>query len=370
MMRRRTPGRVLIVAAALAGALTRPLRHRPQRIARILIAQDNRLGDMLMLTPLLAKLRERFPASDITMTIPPAAVGLYAGRPYGVRALPYDRWDPGTVWRLLWEPAADLALVPGDNRHAWLARAMGARRVVAFARDTPSWRDVVVDATVPYPGTPATWGDIVARLVPGDEPAPYRPEQWPAPACTPFDLPPHPYAVLHVGASSPLKLWPAERWRRLAERLRDHGLAVAWSGGTGEQHLVAEADPEGMFPSYAGRLQLAQTWHLLARARIVVTLDTSVAHLGRLTGAPTVTLFGPGSPVLFGTGRFWRDSPWLAVADDAIACRDQPLIFGRTLPWVRTCRRTPRQCDRARCMEAIGVETVWRAVTTLRPELG
>ena len=57
-----------------------------------------------------------------------------------------------------------------------------------------------------------------------------------------------------------------------------------------------------------GALDLAQLWHLLAGAELLVAPDTGVAHLGRIVGAPTVTLFGPGSALLCGAGDFWRDA--------------------------------------------------------------
>ena len=78
-----------------------------------------------MLTPLLAKLRTRFPEAEIAMTVARACAPLYADRPYGVRALGWDPRDAASVRRLLRETGFDLALIPGDNRHSWLAQAMG-----------------------------------------------------------------------------------------------------------------------------------------------------------------------------------------------------------------------------------------------------
>ena len=63
---------------------------------------------------------------------------LYAGRPYGVRALVYEPREPGTLAAFFDEPGFDLALVPGDNRYSWLAAAAGARWIVAFAGDRPA----------------------------------------------------------------------------------------------------------------------------------------------------------------------------------------------------------------------------------------
>lgn len=364
-MASRTPTRILVTLLALGRSLAMLGRRRSSEAPqRILVAHHLLLGDTLMLTPLLAKLRERHPAAEIVMTTPHRLLPLYESRPYGVQAVAYDPRDPSAL-RALWRRGGyDLAIVPGDNRHSWLARALGARWIIAFAGDRPAYKSWPVDQLIPYPDAPGAWGDMVAGLIPGPPPATYRLTQWPVPDCQPFDLPASPYAVLHIGARNPLRLWGAERWRELAAYLAGHGLVVAWSGGPGEEKYVEEVKP-GMPHSYVGRLDLAQLWRLLRGARLLVCADTGVAHLGRLVGVPTITLFGPGSAVLFGAGDFWRDSPYRAVTIEDFPCRDQHKLFKRDIPWMRHCSRPPAECAANRCMQAIGVDMVVSAIEGL-----
>jgi ADP-heptose:LPS heptosyltransferase len=167
--------------------------------------------------------------------------------------------------------------------------------------------------------------------------------------------------VLHIGASTPLKYWDDERWRALAERLAQ-SYRVVWSCGPRETDLVRRIDPQGRFASYPGTLDLAQLWHLVARSSLLVTLDTGIAHLGKLTLARTVCLFGPGSAALTGRGEFFRDAPFTEVTVADFPCRDQHVIFGRDVAWARVCRRSLAECARPRCMEAIALEDVMRAI--------
>jgi ADP-heptose:LPS heptosyltransferase len=255
----------------------------------------------------------------------------------------------------------DLAFAVGDNRYSWLAAAMGAAHVVAHDGDAPATKDWFVDEKRAYPRERTPWGEIVAQLADGPDPPPYARGDWPAPSSQPFDLPAAPYAVLHVGASTPLKLWPAERWRALAEGLAGSGCTVAWSAGRGEEGLVAQVDPEGRFHSYAGRLDLAQVWRLVANAQLLIAPDTGIAHLGRVAWTPTLALFGPGSVELCANGDFWRDVPWRPLGQDPFPCRDQRVVFRRPVDWVRRCGRTTRECSEPRCMHAIGVEEVLAA---------
>jgi ADP-heptose:LPS heptosyltransferase len=352
-------------ASAVARALLR--RHRaaaiPSAPQRILIAHHLLLGDTLMLTPLLKKLRTLHPHADIAMTVPEPIVPLYATRPYGVRALPYD---PRHSASALYEEAPfDIAYVPGDNRYAWLAAAMRTRSIVAFDGDRPAAKSWPVDARIPYPQQPAAWGDLVAQLVDGPPPAPYRSDEWKAPPHDEFRLPPQRYAVLHVGASSPLKQWTAARWREVAGWLAARGVAPVWSAGAHERAIVDAIDPEHRHPSFAGLLDLAQLWHLLAAADLLVAPDTGVAHLGRIVGVPTVTLFGPGSAVLCGAGDFWRDAAYRAVTIEPFPCRDQRVLFKRDVEWVRRCGRSVAECPQHLCMPAITVAAVQQAIESL-----
>jgi len=338
----------------------------PRDPKRILIAHNLLLGDTIMLTPLLAKLRAQHPAAEIALLASPAFVPLYSANPYGVRALPYSPRISQTTHDLLEESDFDLAIAVGDNRYSWLAAAAGARHVVAHAGDKPWTKSWFVDDARPYPSEPAAWGDMVSGLVDGPEPPAFRAGDWPAPMADDFAKPASPYAVLHLGASTTLKLWKPERWRELAATLERSGLAVAWSAGKNELHLVAECDPEGRYASYAGKLDLAQLWHLLQGAAVAVAPDTGVAHLARTAFTPTVTLYGPGSAVICGPGRFWRDVPLRSVTVDPFECRDQTILFRRDLPWVRRCARTTAECSEPRCMNAIGLPVVLAAIEEIR----
>ncbi len=363
-MSSRFSSRVSVIARAL-GSMLAPQRQGAESPRRILIAHHLLLGDTLMLTPLLAKLREHHPQAETVMLAPKASVPLYQQRPYGVTVLPHDPRDPSTLRALYERTGFDLAIVPGDNRYSWLAKALGARHIVAFAGDRPAYKSWPVDELIPYPDTPAAWGDMVAALIPGPAPAPYKPAAWPDPDFLPFDLPSKPYCVLHVGASTPLKQWGAQKWLALADFLEAQDCQVVWSGGRGEEKLVAALDPAGRRRSYAAQLDLAQLWHLLKNARLLVCPDTGVAHLGRLTGTPSVTLFGPGSASIYGAGDFWRDSPYVAVTVEPFPCRDQHRLFKREIPWVQRCGRSPRECATPRCMQAISLEAVMDAAQHL-----
>ncbi|HZP93914.1 MAG TPA: glycosyltransferase family 9 protein [Burkholderiales bacterium] len=357
---------MLVASLAVLNVLRRAGgRSKPESPARILVLHHLLLGDTILLTPLLKKLRAVYPRAHIIMTCSVPYIGLYSARPYGVEVLPFDDRDIGSIRRMFRQDRFDLTLIPAENRLSWLAAAIGSRWVVAFDGDRPAYKNWLIDELRPFPRTPMAWGDLVCLLLDGPPPAPYSPTEWPAPGCEPFELPSKPYAVLHVGASSRLRLWEPEKWRELASHVRSLGLAVVLTAGPRETYLLEEVDPDWLYRRYAATLALEQMWRLLAQADLLVCLDTGIAHLGRLVGVPSVVLFGPGSATLFGGGDFWRTIPDRKVFVPDFPCRDENMIFRRHVDWAGHCGRTTLQCSAPKCMHALTVKSVGQAVDDL-----
>lgn len=344
--------------AALSSMRLAP-RVRPEHPRSILVLHELLLGDTLMLAPLLARLRARHPEAEICVAARPEVLPLFSGRPYGTVAFPFRERDTASIPAM---KGCDLAIIPGENRYTVNARGLGARWIVAFGGARPGWKNWAADELLEFPAREANLGDIFAALAgPAPEGLRYRRGDWPAPAYKPFAAPEQPYVVLHVGASTPLKYWDKARWAALAERLGGK-YKVVWSCGPREAELVRAIDPQGRFAAYPGTLDLPQLWQLVAGSSLLVTLDTGVAHIGKLAFARTVCLFGPGSAALTGRGEFFRDAPFTEVTVADFPCRDQRVLFTREVAWARVCRRSLSQCERPRCMEAIALEDVVRAI--------
>lgn len=346
--------------------------HRPPAgsVPSVLIAHNLLLGDTLMLTPLLARLRRRYPDARIVMTCAPGFLPLYEGRPYGVVTSAFDPRDPRSLARLRALGPFDLAIVPAESRHGWLARAAGARWVRGYAGGAWHYR-ASLDEAWPAPDRLTTLPDMMAALAgdPNTAEERFDTKDWPAPGPGRFTRPDAPYAVLHLGAGSPLRYWPAEKWRVVASALVRRGLHVALSAGPGQEDLALAVDPEGRFQNVAGQLDLREMWHLLAAASILVSPDTGVMHLARLTTTPSVVLFGPGQAALYDPGLFYRHTPYRAVTITDMPCRNETLLFENDIPWVQICKREPEDCSfGARCSASISEEVALSAIAEVLAE--
>ncbi|WP_309232824.1 glycosyltransferase family 9 protein [Blastococcus sp. TML/C7B] len=110
-------------------------------------------------------------------------------------------------------------------------------------------------------------------------------------------------AVVHPGAAYPSRRWPADRFAAVARHLAAAGHDVRITGGPDEVELaraVAEAAGLGPDAVLAGRTTSLELAAVVAAARVVVCGDTGVAHLATAYRRPSVVLFGPVSPALWG----------------------------------------------------------------------
>ncbi|AUG98671.1 glycosyltransferase family 9 protein [Prodigiosinella confusarubida] len=358
--------RLRIFPRGLLQLLKKPWRRPPTHVRSILVAHNLLLGDTVMLTPLLSKLRQNYPDARIVLLCKLPFMEVYQLNPYRIEVQVYDPALADSVSKIIQSGPYDLAIIPGDNRYSWLALAAGSRWIVAHSpakRNAKSWP---VNEAHPYPITPMAWSDAVAGLTEGVMPIP---SSWPIPE-TDFPIPTIPYVVLHVGASNPTRFWPPERWMALAGWLVEQGYLPVWSGGKNEQHIVNTIDPDDRYTNYVGQLSLSQLLALLANSHGLICADTGVAHVAKWVNTPTLTLYGPGNPIAFGPGVFWQRNIIIATGFNPIACRDQKTLFARPLPWLERCNRSDNTCKNfqdgySACMKNISLNDVQTAFINL-----
>ncbi|HWG97994.1 MAG TPA: glycosyltransferase family 9 protein [Pilimelia sp.] len=268
-------------------------------------------------------------------TAVPALRGLRAAYPGEVLALAAPAWLAplvrlvGGVDRLLPVPGLGVRRLPGrapriavnlhgrgPQSHRLLAAAAPGR-LLAFASapaghlDGPAWRADEHEVhrwcrLLAHYGIAADPGDLALRPPPGGGPAGVT--------------------VLHPGAKAPQRRWPPERFAAVGRALAGAGHRVVVTGSAGERPLAQRVARLAGLPEaavLAGRTDVGGLAALVARARLVVSGDTGVAHLATGYGTPSVTLFAGISPALWGppADRPWHRAIWhgAGVGDAAVA---------------------------------------------------
>jgi ADP-heptose:LPS heptosyltransferase len=135
--------------------------------------------------------------------------------------------------------------------------------------------------------------------------------------------------VLHPGAGQAARHWPVDRWIEVARACAQAGRRVLLTGSAAEEPMaraVARGAGLGDEDVLAGRTGLAELAALVAAARVVVCGDTGIAHLATALSVPSVLLFGPSSPAIWGPPpeRPIHRVLWTGRTGDPLADRPDP----------------------------------------------
>lgn len=245
-----------------------------------------KLGDLVTATPALRALARAFPLHRRVLAAP-----RYLRPVVALTAAVDEVVDTGElepIDRSLSRPAVAVNLHGRGPRSTELLEDLGPERLIAFGDDWRAeehevhrWCRLLREA-----GIPADPNDRHLRVPP--VPVPDF-------ACG--------ATLLHPGASAPARRWPAERFAEVARAEACSGRVVIVTGDESEEELAHEVAARGGVPAahvLAGRTSLAQLAATVAAAGRVCSNDTGVAHLATAFGTPSVVLFGPVPPSLWG----------------------------------------------------------------------
>jgi heptosyltransferase-3 len=310
--------------------LQRPFLSLRAAPKRVLVVCTQRIGDVLLATPLARSVKSAWPDAQLDFLVLPGTQGVLEGNPDVNQVLAFPQRASlreklaqlGKIWRRY-----DLAFaaIPSDRARifAWAA----ARNAVGFTTaEEASWlKRHLLKVAVPFDNLHTHTVTMGLRLVEalglpaiGQVETPrvsaeswrQRLEQLGLTGITN-------YVVIHPNPKFRYKMWVSDKWIALISWLRQQGIEVllTGSGDPGEASYVrdiASKVPEGC-RCLTGLLSLAETAELLKGARLFVGPDTAVTHLAAATGIPTIALFGPSNPVKWGPWpKDWpaHESPW------------------------------------------------------------
>lgn len=360
------PGILLAQRRAARQRVTGP-RTRP---ARILLVRPDHLGDLILTTPVLQAMREAAPDAELTMMVGPWSREIVARHPALTRVLTcafpgFQRTAQGALspYTLLFRTARalrrehfDLAinLRPDFWWGAALLYLAGIPRRTGYAL-APG--QPFLSQALPFPPAEhATRSNLrlaSAGLVTlGYEPLaePWTPERYPA-RFTPTaeeqswvisrlhaegiedDTP---LIIIPPGSGGAVKLWRAEAWARCANSLRatltsPRPARILLTGSPAERALVeevAQGIPEGA--TLITDASIGQLAALLGRATCVLTVDNGPGHIAAAQDTPSVHLFGPTDPRIFGP---WGSSTRHIVLASTRRCAGCPAIPCGRLDW-------------------------------------
>ncbi len=324
------------------------------------------VGDLLAATPAIEALRRHLGAQVDLMTSPYAAP-LLAGHPAIAAIIADDGVTPidemaGMLARAAYTHAV---MFWSTARVAAIAARAGIPIRVGQARRLYSWRYTIrVPVRTETGDRTSQWSDVqmdYARAL-GAQPVPqdYR-------IVVPFDAgdraaadaiiarvaPAGRFVVLHAARGMRLdgKQWPVEAFAAIGDALgAAFGTPVLLTGAADEARVIGRIGGamRAAHASIAGETSLRGLAALLARAEVVVALDSGPMHIAAAVGAPTVGIFALRTDL----PQRWRP------------LGERVAVVGNSYPCPRGCRKeTCRTFDCYRALDPREIVEAARSVS-------
>jgi heptosyltransferase-2 len=311
---------------------------RPDSPLRLLVILPSWVGDIVMATPTIRRLRDAYPGIFIGGLCRPGMDQLLSGntlfdelhvfQPHGMMA---SKKAANKVRPRRYDTAV---LLTNSFSTALIARLAFVQRRIGYRRDSRGM--LLTDPIAPPRNEDRSWKltpavdyywNIASHLL-GDDPinwSIHTPTN-----CTevPLALPKgvmmelgttdldqakayevlqrahigdnEPFAILNPGGNNPAKRWPIDRFAQLADHLaKAHNLRVLINGSPAETDLCEQIGQHAKtYPITLPKLgnTLGGLKALTDRAAIMITNDTGPRHIAAAMGTPLVSLFGPTDP--------------------------------------------------------------------------
>lgn len=333
---------------------------------RILIARLDRLGDVVLSTPVIRHMRKLFPDAYIAFMVRPENKDVVANNPDLNEVILYDKNGNeksflGSVFfalNVLRKREFDIAIALHPTNRTHLAfflagipkrigydKKMGALLTirVPHSKQEGAIHEAEYNFTLlKEAGFDVAGADIRPYIVTGKEEKSYADYLEGMAGIGKNKI------VLHAGASCPSKRWPAERFARAADILAEkYGSDIVIVGGKDAEKFSKDVISSMKKKAYdlTGRLSIGVLAEILSRARLFVSNDSGPVHVAVAVGTPVIAIFGRKNPGL-------SPKRWGPLGrKDIVLHKDA----GCEICLAHECKKG------FRCLEAVTVEDVVRA---------
>lgn len=272
----------------------------------LLVITLSNIGDVILTTPVVTSLRTRFPDAHFTVVAGPKAAPVLQGSRLIDRLLIYDKfagWAPKWgLFRKLRERSYDYVV---DLRNTVLPFLVKARHRSPFfrARRGGNARDehLRILELMKLPKADGQFFDFFSEEDERRLLEKLKKKAW---------VNSGDWVVAAPGAGDEAKRWPLEGFREVVTGLlKISALPVVVAGDQNERELgagLATVDPRRIF-NLTGETTIREAAALVSRAKLVLTNDSAMMHLGYELHRPVVAIFGPTDPRRYGReSQIWR----------------------------------------------------------------
>lgn len=329
------------------------------KIDKIFISKQAGIGDVVLLTPILAELKRQYPKSKITLMTFPNAFDAVVGLPFVDEVFSYDK-NKDSIWKVIKKMRGyDVALLFDLQYRPALASFLARIPVrVGLAHKRKLWltHSLPWEKHMDHTYEPYVFAEILQRTIGIKFPKEkldkiyfseisYKAEEVIVKELEQYGFSINtPYIACSPKTAFYLKDWSRENWKQLFSRLYDeYKIPVVVFGNYGKDNGLW--DMPGVI-NLCGKTSLSEVAFIIKKAKLLVNSCSLPIHIAAAYGTPSVILYGYTDP------KRWAPRENCTIVLANLSC--SPCDGHNSV-----------ECKSAKCMQAITVEEVFVACREL-----
>jgi len=318
----------------------------------VLVVRAGALGDTLMVTPLIRRLRNVAPGREVDLLCSAGGAAVLRHNPYlsriypvRLRNLPYcvSPEKRGLIRKLRDRNYSFAVLLESAPRYRELLERASLRAIRGFAETPfdPSQHSIVNNLRT------AGFQDFEPSGLEMDLAVPESAAAWAAQSLAGL---PKPWIGVHAGygpgskkqnQTERLRGWACGNFIQVTRELVGRGASIVLTGSSADAgicQVIADSLPAGRVLVTAGKTSVDQLIGVIQALDLLISVDSGPAHMAAAVGTPLVVLWGPG--ILAQTRPLSATTP-IRILNAHVPCAP--------------CYGTPQMklCTRNICMEQI-----------------
>lgn len=333
------------------------------------------LGDVLLTTPALEKIRKKDKSATIIALVQPSVAPAVQNHPAIDEVITIDK---GRSLKSLFaqlrlvlhlrRKSIDMAYIfHGKTRGSILAWLAGAKVIRGALRgDRHKWARLFINAPVDYPKQVTHGAEHLMKMVVDTNTEPLRVSMasaQPSHVKNVNDLlqsfgikPAEDFVTMCVRGTYPLKNWPQDYFQELISLIyKKHGFKTVITGAPGDSEYIQQvinSQIKLFCYNAAGKTSINELQVIIAKSKAFITVDTGAMHVAATTETPLVALFGCTTPDEYGPVR--PQNHKIHVLYKRMPCSP--------------CRVKVEECLDHKCLRDIPAAEVYKAFSNLVSE--
>ena len=315
---------------------------------KILIVRTDRLGDVILSTPVIKNLRTAFPEAHIAFMCRPYTRAALEGNPYLDEVIVYDKYGEHKStwtsikysqdlkkkkfdWAIILHPTNRVHLITyfakipfrigwDKNMGFLLTERLKHTKEKGRKHETEYTLDMLEILNLPT--------EDKTTYFPINDDADKRIEELLAKEGLKKE---EKFIVIHPSASCRSKRWPPNYFSELVKTLRDKtNLKIAVITAAGEKRFAEEIVEKNDIIDLRGGLTISEVGSLLKRAQLFISNDSGPVHIAAALNTPVISIFGRKDPGLSPTrwAPLGEASLYLHKDIGCLACRAHDCLKG------------------------------------------